>query len=198
MSNNVSVPAHQPASVHYHTDTKYFPPLHHAHTAHAKAHKMSGQGKGDVRAAEARINALMKRSDAVEGTQEKILSILHDTCEEEVEVRIAQLSDAGAMAVAEAIKHTTRLRLLDLRGNIIGAEGGKAIGEALHHNTSITKLNLSWNDIGAEGAQAIAETLHHNTSITALTLSSNNIGAEGARALGAAVSKDRAFTLDIS
>ena len=94
------MPAHQPASVHYHTDTKYFPPLHHAHTAHAKAHKMSGQGKGDVRAAEARINALMKRSDAVEGTQEKILSILHDTCEEEVEVRIAQLSDAGAMAVA--------------------------------------------------------------------------------------------------
>jgi len=54
-----------------------------------------------------------------------------------------RIADAGALALAEAIKLNIGLRQLDLTLNHIGEVGTAAIKEALVHNT---KINCSLSD----------------------------------------------------
>merc|ERR1711935_323281 len=69
---------------------------------------------------------------------------------------------------------------LSLRGNSIGDAGAAAIAEALKTNTAVTFLRLDYNSIGDAGAAAIAEALTTNTAVTSLNLNSNRIGDAGA------------------
>ncbi|XP_004346770.2 hypothetical protein CAOG_05085 [Capsaspora owczarzaki ATCC 30864] len=108
-----------------------------------------------------------------------------------------EIGDAGAKAIAEALKvnatvttlertiaetlkvNTTLTQLL----NQIREGGMNAIAEALKVNTSVTALGLGINQIGDAGAQAIAETLKVNTTVTRLYLDQNQIGEAGAQAI---------------
>merc|ERR1711935_1238093 len=65
----------------------------------------------------------------------------------------------------------------DLHGNRIGDAGAAAIAEALKTNTAVTFLGLKNNNIGDAGAAAIAEALETNTAVTSLSLDGNSIGA---------------------
>ena len=79
------------------------------------------------------------------------------------------LGDAGAIAVAGALRVNVALTALDVRHNSIGTEGGKAIAEALEFNggaVRVLELTLMGNSIGDAGIAAIGKVLRAN-AITA-------------------------------
>ena len=96
-----------------------------------------------------------------------------------------QIGDAGAAALAEALKVNKSLTTLDFSQNSIGDAGAAAIAEALNMNKSLTTLYISRNSIGDAGAAAIAEALKVNKSLTTLNVSYNRIGDAGKAALAA-------------
>ena len=111
------------------------------------------------------------------------------------------ITGEGASYIAEALRTTRALRMLDLYGNPIGDKGLQYIAEALTTNTSLIelrlracsvriteengpiltellqrnkalrKVNLSGNKISGNGLQYIAEALTTNTSLLELNLS---------------------------
>ncbi|KJE95511.1 hypothetical protein CAOG_05960 [Capsaspora owczarzaki ATCC 30864] len=98
-----------------------------------------------------------------------------------------QVGDAGAQAFAEAFKVNTTLTKLNLFKNQIGWAGAQAIFEALQVNTTLSSLDLEENMIGDAEAHAIAETLKGNTTLTWLNLGANQIGDAGAQAIAEAL-----------
>jgi len=111
-----------------------------------------------------------------------------------VELKWAEIGDAGAKALAEAAKASTSMITFDLSWNNISKEGAKALAEAIKASTSMTTLNLESNGIGDEGAKALAEAIKASTSMTTLNLRSNGIGDEGAKALAEAVKGSTSMT----
>ncbi|KJE96145.1 hypothetical protein CAOG_06510 [Capsaspora owczarzaki ATCC 30864] len=95
----------------------------------------------------------------------------------------AQIGDAGAQAIAKALKANTRLTWLDLSNNQIGDSGVQAIAKSLKANETLTGLHLSNNQIGDSGVQAIAKSLKANETLTGLHLAGNRIGDAGAQAI---------------
>ena len=90
------------------------------------------------------------------------------------------ISDAGAVALAQALHHNSTLEWLNLSNNSIGDAGAVALAQALHHNSTLKELNLSNNSIGDAGAVALAQALHHNSTLKELDLHGNDgIGKEG-------------------
>ncbi|XP_011270823.1 hypothetical protein CAOG_09090 [Capsaspora owczarzaki ATCC 30864] len=108
-----------------------------------------------------------------------------------------RIGEAGAQAIAEALKMNTTLTQLDLQLNQIGDEGAQAIAEALRANTTLTWLKLSYNQIGDAGAQAIAEALKVNKRMTLLFLHYNCIDIFGSQAIDKACQDKRKFRLDL-
>ncbi|XP_004346658.2 hypothetical protein CAOG_04973 [Capsaspora owczarzaki ATCC 30864] len=98
-----------------------------------------------------------------------------------------QIDDAGAQAIAEALKVNTTLTQLILWQNQIGDVGGQAIAEALNVNKTLSWLDLSQNQIGDAGARAIADALRVNKTLSWLNLQLNQIGDAGARAIAEAL-----------
>ena len=67
-----------------------------------------------------------------------------------------QIGDAGAIALAEALKTNTSLKTLSLAMmNQIGVQGARALADALKANTSLTELYLLNNEIGDALSQEI-------------------------------------------
>ena len=87
-----------------------------------------------------------------------------------------QIGNAGASALADALRVNTSLTELNLYNNQIGDAGATALADALKLNTSLTTLNLNSNQIGDDGASALADALKTNTNLTILSLYSNQIG----------------------
>ena len=98
----------------------------------------------------------------------------------ELDLRYQNIGASGAHAIAQALKHNTALKLLNLLSNDIGISGEHALAEMLKVNTGLQKLDLRFNTIGASGAAAIAEALKVNTALTLLNLNGNDIGDDGA------------------
>ena len=77
------------------------------------------------------------------------------------------ISDAGAVALAQALHHNSTLKWLDLSNNKISDGRAIALAQALHHNSIIEVLNLSGNDaLGKEGTHQLVQAMTVNTSIT--------------------------------
>ena len=112
------------------------------------------------------------------GVDQETLGRLHenDPSLRELYLSFNQIGDAGAHALAEALRTNTSLTRLVLGDNQIGPEGAVALAEALERNTSLTELNLFGNRIGNAGAVALAIALRTNPSLTTLFLSYNQIG----------------------
>ena len=66
-----------------------------------------------------------------------------------------KISDAGAKALAEALKVNTALQKLGLDSNKISDEGAKALAEALKVNTALQVLGLDQNKISDAVKQQI-------------------------------------------
>ena len=111
------------------------------------------------------------------------------------------ISDAGAFALAEALKVNTLFTALIMNNNNISDAGTSAIAEALKVNTPLTTLIIINNNIGNSAISAIAEALKVNKTLTTLIMNNNNIGNDGAQALAQALGTDgnkTLKTLDIS
>ena len=111
------------------------------------------------------------------------------------------IGDAGATALAEALKSNSTLKALRLDSNDIGYEGAMAMAmamaEALKTNSTLKEIRLDFNNIGDEGAAALAETLKRNSTLHRLCLTNNNIGDEGAIALAERGTEERFDTASI-
>ncbi|MFH1462054.1 MAG: hypothetical protein ABIF12_03855, partial [bacterium] len=84
-----------------------------------------------------------------------------------------RIGDAGALALADALKVNRTLTSLNLGRNGIHAEGAQALANALRVNTTLTSLDLSYNRIGDAGVLAVEQInfyLNRNRSITPLQL----------------------------
>ena len=75
------------------------------------------------------------------------------------------VSDAGAVAVGQALHHNSTLTCLYLPNNSISDAGAVALAEALHHNSTLTQLHLYNNSISDAGAVALAQALRHNSTL---------------------------------
>ena len=82
------------------------------------------------------------------------------------------ISDAGAVAISQALHHNSTLTHLYLSDNSISDAGAVALAQALHHNSTLTRLYLYGNDgIGEEGTHQLVQALTVNTSISKYGLS---------------------------
>jgi Ran GTPase-activating protein (RanGAP) involved in mRNA processing and transport len=100
------------------------------------------------------------------------------------------IGDAGAKAIAAALKLNVSLEELDLTGCSIGAEACSAIADALLSNTNLKHLVLDYNSIGSAGAASLAVLLSDSSPshLERLDLSNTHIGTAGACALASGFS----------
>ncbi|ORX45393.1 RNI-like protein [Piromyces finnis] len=84
---------------------------------------------------------------------------------------------------SQLITRDSPIKYLSLRSNNITNKGAIALSESLKHNKNLALLNLWNNKIGKEGAEALAEGLKVNQSLVGISLSRNIIKDEGAMAL---------------
>jgi Ran GTPase-activating protein (RanGAP) involved in mRNA processing and transport len=97
------------------------------------------------------------------------------------------LGDAEISKLMNAVRLSTTVRRMTLRGNCIGPTGAFTIASVLKDNVHLTLLSLEWNQILSEGAVKIAEALETNSSLTSLDLRNNSIGDDGAKAIANAL-----------
>ena len=113
-------------------------------------------------------------------------ALQHNSALEELNLSNNNISDAGAVALAQALHHSSTLKWLNLINNNISDAGAEALAEALHHNSGL-ELNLSNNNISHAGSVALAQALQHNSALEELNLSNNNISDAGVVALAQAL-----------
>ena len=111
-------------------------------------------------------------------------------------LRYMSISDAGAVALAQALYHNSTLKELNLSNNNICDAGAIALAQALHHNCTLKKLDFSKNNIAGAGAVAIAQALHCNSTLKWLNLSYNDtIDKEGTHQLVQVLTVNTSITI---
>ena len=100
---------------------------------------------------------------------------------------ITQISNAGAVALAQALRQNSTLNGLNLSNNSISNAGAVALGQALCCNSTLEELHLSNNSISDAGAVALGQALHHNSTLMELVLSNNSISNTGVVAIAEAL-----------
>ncbi|XP_004345402.1 hypothetical protein CAOG_05812 [Capsaspora owczarzaki ATCC 30864] len=111
-----------------------------------------------------------------------------------ISLREKQIGEAGAHAIAEALKVNKTLTVLDLGNRQIGVAAVKALAEALNVSTTLTTLDLGHTEIDHVDIQAIAGALKVNTTLTWLNLGENRIGDVGAEAIAEALKVNKTVT----
>ena len=101
--------------------------------------------------------------------------------------------DAGAFALALALRGNPSLITLNLRRNGISALGAEALGVAISENRVLQRLGLAANELGDAGCTSIAQGLETNLGLEKLWLMDNDIGDDGAEALASALKKNTAL-----
>jgi Ran GTPase-activating protein (RanGAP) involved in mRNA processing and transport len=110
-----------------------------------------------------------------------------------------QLGQAGGEAMALALKHNPKMKVMDLTGNRVQNTGLAAIAAALPTNRKLRQLSLSSNNITSKGTGALGSALQRNFSLKRLTLSDNGIDDQGASHLGPAVRNSHSLkSIDLS
>jgi len=100
-----------------------------------------------------------------------------------------KVTDVGAVALAGLIPRCPTLQLLNLRNQTpgIGDRAAEALAEAIQQTTSLKRLLLRRNKIGEQGALALAHAVSNNISLTELDLESNYVTASAAASLIASI-----------
>ena len=104
------------------------------------------------------------------------------------------IGDAGAQALAIALRESATLTTLDLGGCDIRGAGAQALAGALCANATLTTLRLHCNGFGDLGVQALAGALHVNSTLTTLGLAGCSVGDTGAQALAGALIENATLT----
>ena len=99
-----------------------------------------------------------------------------------------QISDEGALMLAEAMTLGCKLERLDLSNNQIGEAGGVAFAKALASNkTPLNTFKLVRNKLGEESGVAFAQAISSSSTIRTLCLQHNDMGGRSAEALSIAL-----------
>jgi Ran GTPase-activating protein (RanGAP) involved in mRNA processing and transport len=114
---------------------------------------------------------------------EKIASSLETSAVEELLLRYNNIGRAGCDAVGTVLNISSRLRLLDLRGNRLQPTDLRRLAKGISLSTHLTYIGLHDNELGPEGAALVASSLEKNSRVTFLDLSKNEIGPLGAMAI---------------
>ena len=85
----------------------------------------------------------------------------------------SNVGDAGAVALANALKRGCPLIELGLEHENISPDGAIALADALTQNERLQVLNISQNRIGQKGTLAIVNALKINSTLTKLDAVSN-------------------------
>jgi len=93
------------------------------------------------------------------------------------------IGDAGAVAVAFALRKNDRCGTLHLGNCNVGPSGAAKLGKLLEVNTALVKVFVQDNHIGDKGAEAIAASLKRNATLLTLNAARNRIGDVGAAAI---------------
>jgi hypothetical protein len=85
-------------------------------------------------------------------------------------LRIVDVCDDGAIALASSLKSNTTLDKLVLANNRIGDTSAHAFADALRSNTTLAKLKLYQNNIEFNGLKALSDSLCENTTLEVLNV----------------------------
>ena len=114
---------------------------------------------------------------------EKIASALEASSVEELLLRYNAIGRPGCDAVGTVLNISSRLRVLDLRGNRLQASDIRKLVKGISLSTHLTFIGLHGNELGPEGAALVASSLEKNSRVTHLDLSKNDIGPLGAMSI---------------
>lgn len=103
----------------------------------------------------------------------------------------AGLGEAGAQALVPTF---TKLKVLDVAGNRLGAEGSFHIAAGLRSGFGLEVLKLESNGLGDEGAKAIASAVAAHRTLKTLSLRRNSIQDAGAKSLADALCQNSVLT----
>ena len=91
-----------------------------------------------------------------------------------------QITSAGVLLLAVALRDNKTLKELSLANNRVCNEGIRFLAESLaYHNSTLTTLGVGSNDITDTGAGYLAQILVVNQTLHILTLQQNQIGNHG-------------------
>lgn len=102
-------------------------------------------------------------------------------------VSSSRISNIGAAALSNCLKHRCALKELYLSDNHIESEGAVKIGQALRFNFMLQVLDISCNHISNDGAAAIGDCLKCNIALIKVNVSHNYISCEGIRVIAEAL-----------
>lgn len=111
---------------------------------------------------------------------EQLAVALEGSMVEECIIRFNKIGKLGCDALASTVNASSKLQLLDIRGNHLQLPEVKKLLKSIELSTSITHLGLGANDLGPDGAAFISGLMAKNHFITHLDLWQNNIGPDGA------------------
>ncbi|ORC87639.1 putative leucine-rich repeat protein (LRRP) [Trypanosoma theileri] len=114
---------------------------------------------------------------------QRIAAVLESSPVREVLLRYNDIGKEGCDALASVINVSTKLQLLDIRGNGLTAGCVRKLIKSISMSTALTRLGLSANKIGEEGAALLFQGLEKNAYLTSLDISLNEIGPNGAASI---------------
>ena len=112
-----------------------------------------------------------------------------------VNYRGINITNEGAIKIAEAIKVNKTIQKLEFSDNNISDDGAAAISDALKSNNSLRILNMSFNKITSKGAIKIVEAIKVNKTIQELEISDNNISDNEAAAISDALKSNNSLQI---
>ncbi|EQC32748.1 hypothetical protein SDRG_09720 [Saprolegnia diclina VS20] len=90
-----------------------------------------------------------------------------------------KLGDAGVLALAPFLRHTSQLETLKLVGQGFGDVGASALATALKHTPLLHTLDLGRNEIKMSGVVALSHLFPYLPRLATWRLSNNPLGAKG-------------------
>ena len=113
----------------------------------------------------------------------------------DVQLSFCTIGDEGARMISkELLADGCAVENLNLYQSDIGDAGASALAEALRSNTVLERIYLDANKITDVGAMALAEGLRANNTLTILGIEGNPIGDAGTRAIADALA-DKGVTI---
>ena len=85
---------------------------------------------------------------------------------------------SGLVALQQTLKANSPIEVVDLKNNRIGFNCVRIINDIIRDSTSLKKLDLRWNEVGEEGGQQILNTLRQTRKKIGIDLNGNRLGEE--------------------
>ena len=96
-----------------------------------------------------------------------------------ISLTLCNITNNGAITIAEAIRLNTTLQKLNISNNSISDDGAAAISDNLKFSTSLQEINISQNSITNRGIKLFAEAIQINSTLKNINISKNHISIEG-------------------